>query len=278
MTLEALVENEVKQMKVEKVIVTSDYHIPYMDNQAYDVMKQFAKDYKPNHFVINGDLLDFYSLSRFEKNPDRKSTVKEDIELTRTILTDLRKTLGKKTNMYFLEGNHENRLQRFLWNNPELADLDELRIDYLLQLDKNKIKYTPVDGDYWTHDTGHLKLGDVIIMHGDNRLNGASTSKYSGYSVKNTIMGATQMNTIIGHIHRLNHFYHTTPYDTFQGLECGMLAKHTGTANWQQGFVTFELQYDKNNNAKAYNFATHFIKDGELKTDNKIYKSNMLRT
>ena len=271
MNLEQMIKQEVKNMKVEKVMVTSDYHVPYMDVKAYEVMKQYIKDYKPNHFVINGDMMDFYKLSKFEKSPDRKSTTNQDIHVAKNILEDLRNTLGKRCKMYFLEGNHENRLQRYLWKNPELSDMNELRIDYLLHLDKYNIKFTPVDGDYWRTDTGHLKLADTLIMHGDNRLNGASTSKYSGYSVKNTILGSTQMNTIIGHIHRLNHFYHTTPYNTLQGMECGCLCEPTGTANWQQGFVTFEMK-GKKDNLTSVNFKTHYIKNGLMFEDNKDYK------
>lgn len=269
MNLESIVEEN--KMKYEKVLVTSDYHIPYMDIKAYSIMKQYAKDYKPNHFVINGDFVDFYNLSVFEKNPERKSSLKSELETAKNILEDLRKTLGNKCKIYFVEGNHENRLQRFLWSNPEVAELDELKLNNLLDFDKYKINYIPVDRDYWSKDTGHLILGNTLITHGDNRLNGASTSKYSGYSVKNTILGATQMNTIMGHIHRLSHFYHSTPYGNLQGLEAGMLCEYTGTANWQQGFITFEL-IGKRNQKKGINYQTHFIDKGILYNGSKIYK------
>ena len=269
MSLEKLIDQEVEklELKTKKVLVTSDYHVPYLDKRAYKIMKSFAKDYKPDIFIINGDLVDFYRLSRFDKNPDRKTTVSDEIHLAREYLEDLRKALGKKTKIYFVGGNHEQRLQRYLWNNPELADLDELRIDNLLHLKELKIKYVPVDGDYWSQDNGHLVLGNVLITHGDNRLNGASISKYSGYSIKNTILGGTQMNTIIGHCHRLNHFFHTTPYGTLQGLEGGCLCQKTGTANWQQGFVTFELHKGKMVNPKLY-----YIFDGTMYADGKTYK------
>jgi len=60
MTLEDIISTEKIPMKKEKVMVTSDYHIPFIDNKAYSVMREFAKDYKPSHFIINGDFVDFY--------------------------------------------------------------------------------------------------------------------------------------------------------------------------------------------------------------------------
>jgi predicted phosphodiesterase len=228
--------------KNKRVMITSDYHIPYMDDKAYMVMRDFAKDYKPDHFVINGDFVDFYNLSTFDKSPDRKYGVVDEVRMARDVLGDLSKTLKSSCKKYFLEGNHENRLQKYLWKNPELEGLEELKLDRLLRFQESGFKYVNVNSDYWKTETGHLKLGNTIIMHGDNRLNGASTSKYSGYSVKNTMMGGTQMNTVVGHVHRLAMVYLSTPYDNFVGLESGCLCQRTGTANWQQGFVTFELE------------------------------------
>jgi hypothetical protein len=45
---------------------------------------------------------------------------------------------------------------------------------------------------------GTIKQGNAIIMHGDSKLNGASTSKYSGYSAKNTMLGGINESIIMG--------------------------------------------------------------------------------
>lgn len=234
-----------------KVMVTSDYHIPFMDKKAYKSMIDYTRKYKPEVFVINGDFLDMYSISTFDKNPERKGSVSKEIKEGRKILSEIRETVGKDCKIYFLEGNHENRLQRYLWRNPELEDLEEIKLDYLLHAKEQDIKYIKVTREYWRQDSGHLKLGNMIIMHGDNRLNGASTSKYSGYSVKNTMMNL-QTNVIMGHIHRLALVYHTTPYGKLIGIEAGCLSKVPGTANWQQGFITFDLVNNKSKNEQLH--------------------------
>jgi len=256
-----------KLVEEPKIMVTGDYHIPFMDKNAYRIMTNFAQDYKPDVFIINGDFLDMYSISTFDKNPERKISVPEEIRQGKEVLTELRKNLGKKCKIYFLEGNHENRLQRYLWRNPELEGLEELKLDHLLHSKEKDINYIKVTRDYWKQDNGHLKIGkNIVVMHGDNRLNGASTSKYSGYSVKNTMMNL-QTNVIMGHIHRLALVYHTTPYGDMIGIEGGCLCQQAGTANWQQGFVTFRVSNGKLVNPQLYN-----INNGKLIVDKKTWK------
>ena len=263
-------EDKVNEMieKYKKVMVTSDYHIPYQNNDAVEITKRFAKDYKPDVFVINGDFLDLYRVSKFDKDPERKYTVADEISKGRRLLKALRKTLGSKTEMYFLEGNHENRMQKFLWRNPELDGLSDLKVENLLRLKDYGIKYIGVDHDYWSTLTGHLKTGDTLIMHGDARLNGASLSKYAGYSVKNTMLGGVQQNVIIGHNHRLAQIHHRTPYALLKGAEGGCLCKLPGNVNWQNGFVTYELIGDK-----MVNLRTHLIEDNKLYNNDWVYES-----
>lgn len=260
MGLEGLIHN------MEKTMVIGDLHIPHTDYESLEIVKAFAKDYKPDRLVINGDLCDFYTLSVFDKNPHRKMDVQEELDEASNILGDLRKTVGPKCKIILTEGNHEQRLQRFLWRNPELECLRAVRLPELLNVKKYNIDFVGADGDYWKNDNGHVEVGDAIIMHGDNRLNGGSTSKYSGYSAKNTMM-SLQKSVLMNHVHRLALVKHQTPYSTLTGVECGSLCKPAGTYNWQQGFVTFETTKQKKN----VNYRLHHIEDHKLFVDGNMY-------
>ena len=245
----------------EKTIVTSDYHGIYLDKRAYAVMLAFATLYKPNNFVINGDLLDFYSISKFDKNSDRLGDMQDEIDQTNYILKHLRDRLGSDVNMYFLEGNHDNRMQKYLWVHPELKSLKALKLENILDLEKNDIKQISADADYWKKDAGHLKIGDVIITHGDSRLNGAKGGKFAGY---NTALNFME-NTIIGHVHRLSMKEHTAPTKNVIGVECGCLCQIVPGADWQQGFVTFETI-----NNKLHNLELHPIHDYKVNYQGQI--------
>jgi len=267
--LEALVKNEVEKMGKEvykKIMVTSDYHIPFEDKKAVNVMLKYAKHYKPNVFVINGDFIDAYQISKYDKNPDRKESLQDEITMANDYLDKINKNLPKKTEKHFLLGNHEMRITSYLWRHPELYGMKILKTENLLDLKNKGWKYKTGSYDYWKNDNGHLQLGEVLIMHGDNRLNGASTSKYAGYSAKNT-MYSLQKSVVLGHTHRMAIVNHTSPYNRLYGIEGGHLSQPTGTANWQQGFVTFELY-----KGKMINPRLHYIHDGKIYEDGKVYK------
>ena len=241
----------------KRVMVTSDYHIPYMDEKAYACMKAYAKKEKPHIFVLNGDILDFYAISRYDKNPEHYN-INQELDIAREKLIDLRKTLGDKCEIYYLEGNHECRLQKYLWKNPELISLKELKMENLLNLNELNIKWVGADPDYWKKSSGSLNLGNTRIMHGDNALNGAKTSGYSGYSAKNTVQ-TIRKNVVLGHVHRGAVVYNTNEDDTLVGVEAGCLCQNVPTANWQQGFATFEVY-----KGKGYDYRFHHILDGKL--------------
>lgn len=252
-------------VKVEKNLFFSDVHFPYQDDRAINTMIKYAADYKPHNIFMGGDIVDFYNLSKFDKNPDRKETVADEVIMVKRFFERIREEF-KKANIYFIHGNHENRLQRYLWDNPELSKLECLDITNLFDFKKYNIKEIKASRDYWGMDGGAIKQGDSIIIHGDSKLNGASTSKYSGYSAKNTMLGGFQHSIIMGHVHRLAYITHSTPQGILIGIEGGCLCKIPKNANWENGFVTFETIDKKNHNYKI-----HIIEKGKLYEDNKIY-------
>ena len=252
------------ELKTKKVLVYGDIHFPYHDEKALKILYSYMKDYKPKVIVINGDVVDFYSLSDFNKNSDYFNLQKE-IDLAREHFRMVRK-LNPKAKIYFLEGNHSKRLQKYLWNHPELEGLEYLSIPVLFDLDRYKINYVSSEIDYWKKSSGYLDLGDVVVMHGDSRLNGASNSKYAGYSAKNTMM-TIQKSVVMNHVHRLAIVSHYQYDKLMYGIEAGCLCQKVPTANWQQGFVTFELHKGKMVNPKLY-----YIFDGTMYADGKTYK------
>lgn len=247
MDLETMVKKEMKTM------VISDVHIPHHDEEALKATLKYAKIYKPDNFVISGDYVDFYNLSKFDKNPERKFTIPDELKQAQEVLNRISNVLPRSCNKVFIQGNHENRLQGYIWRNPELEGLEELKLTKLLKLKENGFKEVKVDREYWGEETGHYKVGDTIIMHGDSRLNGAKTSIKSGYSAHNT-MTNLMSSVVLGHVHRGAVVYHRTPIGTITGIENGCLCKIPGNADWQHGFSTFETK-----KGKSYNYQFHKV-------------------
>jgi predicted phosphodiesterase len=257
MGLEKIIQ-QTKGANVDRIMITSDYHIPFLDEDSYELMKYKAREYQPDKFIINGDFLDFYTISKYDQNPERKHTIQDERIEAQKRLMELRKTLPNSEIIY-IEGNHETRLQKYLWQHKELYSLPELKLSNFLGLKDLNIKYIGADNDYWKQTSGHHIIGDMVISHGDNRTNGFSTSQYSGYSAKNS-MYKLNKSVAMGHTHRLALIYHSTPYTDLVGIEGGCLCQDNETANWQKGFVTFEADKNKTYNHKIYKI-----------TNNKLY-------
>lgn len=91
-------------IKNGKVLVGSDFHIPFQDKDAVDCFIDKAIELQPEAIVINGDLLDFYRLSKFAKGEGRNPM--EEIIEAQTILKILR-TKCPNSKIFYPIGNHE---------------------------------------------------------------------------------------------------------------------------------------------------------------------------
>ena len=143
--------------KYERVVVCSDLHVPYHDEECLSAFLSFCKFFKPHKVFINGDLIDFYAISRFVKDPKRSLQLQEEIDEAINILKQIRK-VNKTAEIIFIKGNHCARLQKYLWSEAkELSGLRDLTVESLLQLSSMNIKYC---------DNGRIYYHDLLIKHG----------------------------------------------------------------------------------------------------------------
>lgn len=85
------------------ILVLSDLHIPFHDITALTVAINYGLEKNINTIFINGDLLDFYQISRFV-NVERKRSVPQELKAAREVLQILTDTFPMVP-MYFLKGN-----------------------------------------------------------------------------------------------------------------------------------------------------------------------------
>ena len=103
------------------VVVLSDVHIPFQDDKAVSAALNYIECSAPEVVVLNGDIMDFYMLSRFTKGEGRNPM--EEIEMCRKFMSDVREAAPNAT-IYYVVGNHENRLEKnILAKAPEYACL-----------------------------------------------------------------------------------------------------------------------------------------------------------
>jgi UDP-2,3-diacylglucosamine pyrophosphatase LpxH len=118
--------------KVRKPLILSDLHIPYHDEQAINASLDYGFKRGIDGIYINGDLIDFYQVSNFSRDPKRPS-IQEELD---AVLLFLEGLVSLGVPVFFKMGNHEERWNRYLLDRaPELHNLEKIQIKSILELD-----------------------------------------------------------------------------------------------------------------------------------------------
>lgn len=89
----------------ERFVVISDVHYPYEDKKAIKAMLEFIKLHKVQTVLLNGDILDMYDVSSFDKSPDRINSLQSELNKAKALFKELRKILPE-ARIVFIKGNH----------------------------------------------------------------------------------------------------------------------------------------------------------------------------
>ena len=117
----------------DRILVLSDIHIPFQDNNAIKLAVEYGKHVEVNTVLLNGDIFDFYSGSRFVKDP-RLVDWKTEVKLAKEFLTWLRSEFPD-AKIIFKVGNHEERFEIYMKQNaPLLFQTDMYHVEDLLGL------------------------------------------------------------------------------------------------------------------------------------------------
>lgn len=211
-----------------KVFFWPDVHFPHEDKPAVSCAENLCRHVAPDLIVILGDLLDCYAVSRYDKDPRRIGSLQDEIDQGTAFLRRLRND-HPAAEIVYKEGNHEERMQKFLWSKaPALASLRALELSDLLELDELDIRYIKAAERY--------SLGALTVTHGHVVRTGSGNSA-RGEMVKRATSG------ISGHTHRLGHVMHTNGNGTAGWVEAGCLCSFSAdyigdySPDWQHGVV-----------------------------------------
>lgn len=233
----------------KKVLVLSDIHIPYHDVEAIKVALNEGKQQNIDTIYLNGDILDFFMLSFHEKNPKNRPELKQELEMAREFFAYLRQEFPKAT-IYFKPGNHEYRLERYLYlKAPELLDCEEFKLEVLLQLVNFRIIF--ISKRIKTY------FGHLLVEHGD-RMKGNG-----GVNPARSLYMRYKRHVLAGHFHRksehLEKIYDGKIVSSFSvACLCELEPEYFEVNNHSNGFAIVEMNGD---NFKVNNYS---IEDGKL--------------
>lgn len=143
--------------KVERVLFVPDCHHPNVSERAWALMLKAAAQFRPDTIVLMGDFADGESLSLHEPDEPGKHDFESELGCVLQALTQLDE-LGATQKVY-LEGNHEQRLSRYLARRAP-ALYRSLALPELLKLRDRGWLWVPYRTSWvlgklhLTHDTG----------------------------------------------------------------------------------------------------------------------------
>ena len=144
---------------MKKVLFKADCHLDAKNelNPAYQLVKKFAQDWKPDIVVDMGDFFEFEYLGSFAKNKLKSIEGKrfnKDFDLGNYELDFWQ---GVTPEYIQIEGNHDERLVRLIETDPTFDGL--INFDLKLHLKARGIPFYPMDGK-------PLMIGKLVVLHG----------------------------------------------------------------------------------------------------------------
>jgi predicted phosphodiesterase len=233
---------------LKKIGILSDIHFPYHDLTALTCAIKHLKEQEIDCLYLNGDIQDFYSISRHEKEKDMRD-FKREVDMNRDFLQRLR-DIFRTIPIYYKLGNHENRFARSLQlQAEEFAQLHDLQFDVFFRLDKL--------GIIMVEDWQGMEMGDLLVLHGHELYGGG------GVNPSQNLFNKTICNTLIGHVHRTSTTQKKTGFKEFintysTGCLTLLSPKYMPFSMHNHGFAIVEIE---NGKSKVKNIQ---IRDGKI--------------
>jgi predicted phosphodiesterase len=211
------------------IIVGADVHIPYYDQDAIEIFIERIDEMKPKTIILAGDWIDFYSISRYQHDP-RKRTVKSELELFNDILDAIQK-VSSKAKIIFKYGNHEERYDNYLMQKaPELFAIDSIQLENILNLKSRSIDIVK--------DKRVIKISHLNLIHGHEYV----------FSISNPVNPArglfnrAKKTSMCFHFHQTSE--HTEPTISGEiitcwsvGCLCNLHPEYMPLNKWNHGFA-----------------------------------------
>jgi predicted phosphodiesterase len=247
-----------------RIVVLSDIHIPYEDTALVQKIIRWLASVYLDTVILNGDILDCAKISKYLGHDEL--SLAEELERGNVFLDQIceaARLQNKAAKIYWVDGNHEDRLNKYLMANA--ADLIDLQVDgepivslqHLLKLRARRIHYK-------SYSQCVELPGKLFVEHGHR------VSKNAAYSVSNAMrdLGGS---LIMGHVHRIGSAFKTDRNGVHRGYEQGCLCLPPSympeqSANWQRGFgvVTYT-------DATTWWYQQVVAQDGNFMVDGELY-------
>lgn len=149
---------------VRNVLAFGDAHDPYVDRKTLRAVLKYGADEWWDVVVMLGDMLDMDAISFWDADKPRiiaHKRLKDNYDAGNELLDEICaavRSRNKDAKIYYLEGNHEYRVQRYLDKHPEQEGRMEIPVQ--LRLKERNIRWVPS----WSEGKV-LRIGKAGFMH-----------------------------------------------------------------------------------------------------------------
>lgn len=221
-----------------KLLILSDIHIPYHDIDALSAIFDFVQTSEIEAVLLNGDILDFYGLSRFVRDPKARSVAGE-LEMLANFYTVLKEVLPVP--IYYKLGNHEERYDHFLFMKAaEISGVSEFNLDNVITNRMPGVKII--------RDKRIIKFGHLSIIHGHEYSSGI----FQSVNVARGLFLKSKVSSLQGHAHQVSEHTETDMNGKITttwsvGCLCDLHPDYAKLNKWSQGFAIAEKNGDEFN-------------------------------
>ena len=227
-------KKECKPTQLTKILIAGCTHEPYVDVGLWTAFCDFAKSFKPDVFVRNGDIFDFYGISRFSQDPKRADSMAAERDIFIEHEEMIQKALPKQCVCIANKGNHEDRVCKYVLRRPDVMEfMKRFGMEW-------PTWYSFLQLNRWGYDCRdsegvrlpRIMFGDLAVWHG---------VQCNKYSVAANV--AKMGNNACNHTHRCRSWSSVVGGKNRYGFEMGHMADikvaHDyieDQEDWQQGF------------------------------------------
>ena len=228
------ISKEKKPFKLSngKWLILSDVHIPYHDEDSLEIALQYGEDEGIDHILLNGDICDFFSISRWMKNPEERNLTQE-LQMTRQFLGHLRGRFPNARIVYKI-GNHEDRWEIYMFTKaPEIVGVSNFEMRSLLDFSRFGVEEVTTKQ--------MIKAGkNLTIIHGHEKFGGSGVNPARG------LYNQMKVCSIMGHHHQSSSHAEKTADDKFVacwsiGCLCELHPDYAPINKWNHGFAILDL-------------------------------------
>lgn len=221
-------------MDGKRIFMLSDVHVPYHNIPALTAAITWAKKRNPDTILLNGDTIDFYMISRFGKDPKKRSFGGE-LQSFAELIAALRSEFPS-ARIVFKDGNHEERYNHFLYQKAgELIGVEEFSLENLLRKRAGDIEYIT--------NKRIIKAGDLNIIHGHEFSGGV----FSPVNIARGLFLKAKVSAIQGHNHQTSEHTETDMngrITTTWSVGClsDLHPEYMPMNKWNHGFAFIEVE------------------------------------